>query len=192
MFLFLFINLRNSAALPQGQIMAQFLSTFNRLEQSRFEAFRRSTFSSDAISKYVAQVLIEGLDDGIEREPVLSHLCSVGQASEITMVVSTLAKAYAQRLMHEARSFAETKEAVLPRHILLAVAERSIQGTEHDFFLQNATSSSSGSSLCDKSYSAERLAAIRLQELYDDENGSDSMNDRDLPPATKKFNIGKI
>mmetsp|Transcript_13005 Transcript_13005/g.30798 ORF Transcript_13005/g.30798 Transcript_13005/m.30798 type:complete len:241 (+) Transcript_13005:126-848(+) len=181
-----------SAALPQGQIMAQFLSTFNRLEQSRFEAFRRSTFSSNAISKYIAQILIEGVDDGIEREPVLSHLCTVGQASEITMVVSTLAKAYAQRLMHEARSFAETTEAVLPRHILLAMDERNSQGTEHDFFLQNAAPTSAGASLCNKTYSARRLAAIRLQELYDEENGSESTKNTDLLPKADELDMDKI
>ncbi|CAJ1928000.1 unnamed protein product [Cylindrotheca closterium] len=174
------LSVLESAALPQGQIMAQFLSTFNRLEQSRFEAFRRSTFSSDAISKYVAQILIEGLNDGIERNPVLSHLCSVGQASEITMVVSTLAKAYAQRLMQDSRSFAGIKEVVLPRYMLLAMDERNSQGTEIDFFLQNAATSSSGSSLCNRNYSSRRLAAIRLQELYEEDNGSKPMNNKAL------------
>ena len=37
--------------------MTQVLRTFNRLEQSRFEAFRRSTFRGDAISDYVAHLL---------------------------------------------------------------------------------------------------------------------------------------
>lgn len=149
--------------------MAQFLSTFNRLEQSRFEAFRRSTFSSDAISKYIAQCLIESLGDGIEREPLLSHLCVVGQASEITMVVSTLAKVYAQRLIHEARTFANGRQPVEPQHLMEAIDERNSQGLESDFFLQNS-STSVGSSLGNKNFVHQRLAAIRLQELYDDEN----------------------
>ena len=172
--------------------MAQFLSTFNRLEQSRFEAFRRSTFSSDAISKYVAQILLEGLDDGVERKPVLSDLCSVGQASEITMVVSTLAKTYAQRLMQEGRSFAGTREAVLPRHILLSTDERNSQGTENDFFLQNAEKASAGSLLCSRNYSARRLAAIRLQELYDEDNGSLSMNHEAIVPESFELDTENV
>jgi len=170
------ISALESAALPQGQIMAQFLSTFNRLEQSRFEAFRRSTFSSDAVSKYVAQILIEGLQDGIEGEPELSHLCSVGQAPEITMVISTLAKVYAQRLIHEAKVFADANQAIRPQHISQAINERVNKTIEHDFFLQNALTTSVGFSSCEKNYSAQRVAAIRLEDLYDNQNGSESMN----------------
>ena len=154
--------------------MAQFLSTFNRLEQSRFEAFRRSTFSSDAISKYVAQIMIEGLEDGTDRDPVLSHLCSVGQAPEITMVVSTLAKVYAQRLIHETKVVAGTNQAIRPQHILQAVNQRLSQSAENDFFLQNALEASVSTSSSDENYSAQRQAAIRLQELYDSYKGTES------------------
>mmetsp|Transcript_18621 Transcript_18621/g.53696 ORF Transcript_18621/g.53696 Transcript_18621/m.53696 type:complete len:243 (+) Transcript_18621:522-1250(+) len=40
-------------------MMAQALSTFNALELSRFEAFRRSTFRGDAVSNFVAFRLAE-------------------------------------------------------------------------------------------------------------------------------------
>merc|ERR1712161_115599 len=45
-------------ATAEGQTMAQVLSTFSKLEQSRFEAFRKASFPRDAISKYVAHCLI--------------------------------------------------------------------------------------------------------------------------------------
>mmetsp|Transcript_19968 Transcript_19968/g.28292 ORF Transcript_19968/g.28292 Transcript_19968/m.28292 type:complete len:194 (+) Transcript_19968:112-693(+) len=48
---------RESTAGGEGQQMAQVLSTFNRLEQSRFEAFRKATFRGDAISRYVSHCL---------------------------------------------------------------------------------------------------------------------------------------
>ena len=72
--------------------MAQVLSTFSRLEQSRFEAFRRSTFAGDAISKYVAQLLIQRKhpENVGSRKPILSELCAPNQSEEITIVVSTL------------------------------------------------------------------------------------------------------
>ena len=111
----------NRTATAEGQIMAQVLSTFSRLEQSRFEAFRRVTFPKDAISKYVAHCLIEEqhrpVSQGVPtapdtkttvgskpiREPILSEVVAPGQAEDITIVVATLAKAYAQRLVTAAK-----------------------------------------------------------------------------------------
>ena len=107
--------------------MAQVLSTFSRLEQSRFEAFRRATFPRDAIAKYVAHCLIEEQHRPVSqgdpiaaaaesrqqqpqqprtkplRDPILKEVVAPGQAEDITIVVSTLAKAYAQRLVTAAR-----------------------------------------------------------------------------------------
>jgi len=45
-------------ATAEGKQMAQVLSTFSRLEQSRFEAFRKAAFPGDAISRYVAHFLV--------------------------------------------------------------------------------------------------------------------------------------
>jgi hypothetical protein len=110
--------------------MAQVLSTFSRLEQSRFEAFRRATFPRDAIAKYVAHCLIEEQhrpvsqgrttsntkshasqpdDNQLRREPILSEVVAPGQAEDIAIVVSTLAKAYAQRLVTAARRHANLR-----------------------------------------------------------------------------------
>jgi hypothetical protein len=122
-------------ATAEGQIMAQVMSTFSRLEQSRFEAFRRATFPRDAIAKYVAHCLIEEqhrpISRGVlpgntiqshvgpdgdnnpqpnsrhrHREPVLSEVVAPGQAEDIALIVSILAKAYAQRLVTAARRHA--------------------------------------------------------------------------------------
>jgi hypothetical protein len=116
-----FIIIRTATA--EGQIMAQVMSTFSRLEQSRFEAFRRATFPQDVIAKYVAHCLMEeqhrpiskGILSGTtiplssssllsspagqHREPILSELVAPGQAEDIALIVSILAKAYAQRLV---------------------------------------------------------------------------------------------
>lgn len=113
--------------------MAQVLSTFSRLEQSRFEAFRRAVFPRDAIARYVAHCLIEEqhqpLSRGVSaaassmskpnssqpdvkrprREPILSEVVAPGQAEDIAIVVSTLAKAYAQRLVTAARRHAANR-----------------------------------------------------------------------------------
>jgi hypothetical protein len=116
-------------ATAEGQIMAQVLSTFSRMEQSRFEAFRRATFPRDAIAKYVAHCLIEEqhrpIAQGIPttsatttirtskplREPILSEVVAVGQAEDISIVVATLAKAYAQRLVTAARRHASIRNS---------------------------------------------------------------------------------
>ena len=86
----------DSTATPEGQTMVKVFSTFSKLEQSRFESFRRVAFSSDAISKYIAQCLIDHHPEARSRRPSLSEVCAPGQAEEISIVVSTLAKSYAQ------------------------------------------------------------------------------------------------
>jgi hypothetical protein len=151
--------------------MAQVLSTFNRLEQSRFEAFRRSTFSANAISKYVAHCLIERHPGDLDQQPILSHLCAPGEANEITMIVSALSKIYAQRLVHDARQFAQPNQPVQPQHILKAFEERRAQGLDPGLFLQPAQSSTVIVSE-DDSFDRRRMAALRLQDIYDKEHGS--------------------
>jgi hypothetical protein len=162
--------------------MAQVLSTFSRLEQSRFEAFRRATFCGDAIAKYVAHCLIEQHPDAKGRAPVLSEVCAEGQAEEITVVVSTLAKAYAQRLVTAARRLVDgtNQSTIDPQHIIKAYEERRAQGLDPGFFLQPAESSSATSIvLKHESHDKRRLAALHAQEEYDKEHGSDDKHDDD-------------
>lgn len=195
-------------ATAEGKQMAQVLSTFSRLEQSRFEAFRKAAFPGDAISKYVAHCLIHeqhrpisvgGADSaaaeppsfrtripGAEKGPydrdgkakarlrhlrpsahyrrrkVLSELVAPGEAQDITVVVSTLAKEYAQRLVLAARRYATERTskakqrreaageedsgseehekdediAISPEDLLKAHADRQARGLDPGFFLQ--------------------------------------------------------
>eukprot|EP00536_Pseudo-nitzschia_multiseries_P010344 jgi/Psemu1/326017/estExt_fgenesh1_pg.C_3110008 len=194
-------------ATAEGKQMAQVLSTFSRMEQSRFEAFRKAAFPGDAIAKYVAHCLVheqhrplsgaEGMGcpsaaedadasdsllgaarrppstvrakhktrfrhlrpvGGANRRPVLSEVVAPGQAGDITVVVSTLAKEYAQRLVTEARKHTAERRrrnaaaernndhngdhdhdddpAIAPGDILRAYAHREARGLDPGFFLQ--------------------------------------------------------
>lgn len=160
-----------STTTAEGKIMAQVCSTFNRLEQSRFEAFRRAALPSDAISKYVAHCLIDEHTGGgapTRRAPILSELCAPGQADEICIVVSTLAKAYAQRLVTAARRLTDSSadEPIQPEHILQAYHNRQANGLDPGFFLQAAPSSTKVL-LKDETYNRKRLATLKAQEDYD-------------------------
>lgn len=150
--------------------MAQVLSTFSRLEQSRFEAFRRSTFPRDVISKYVAHCIMQRshvlTSNKQPSQPILSHMCAPGQAEEITIVVNTLAKAYAQRLVTAARRLAPEEVPIQPKHILQAFEERKIQGLDPGFFLQPAETTTT-IVLQDDDYTKKRMATMCLQDEYD-------------------------
>lgn len=97
------------------------LSTFSKLEQSRFEAFRRSTVPSDAVQEWLAACLSDryrhsSVDKQQQQQQrssslLLSDLVQTGQADPITSVVATLAKVYAQRLVSTARSIADNETA---------------------------------------------------------------------------------
>lgn len=162
--------------------MTQVLSTFHRMEQSRFEAFRRSTLRGDVISKYVAHCLEESEKrwyaenvksrqylgvPGNDKEPWQQHCPYVknakssstassqrslqdmvppGQAAEITIVVSTLAKSYAQRLVTAARRVAAAQGAdpstpLEPQQVLTAHYSRAQAGLDPGFFLQKQRNS---------------------------------------------------
>jgi hypothetical protein len=229
-FIFNFLTFRTATA--EGQEMKQVLSTFSKLEQSRFEAFRKASFPGDAIGTYVAHCLINeqhrsvstggdnksGTERGGEgnaeavsgeaastasivsnstrlrylrpttttttaaaatskrkkKKPILSDVVATGQSGDITVVVSTLAKAYAQRLVLAARKYSierrnkhkikdenennsnddhndeEVEEediAISPEDILKAYADREVRGLDPGFFLQaRGTNNNSGSS----------------------------------------------
>jgi hypothetical protein len=113
-------------------MMAQMLSTFSKLEQSRFEAFQRASFPADAMGKWIAACLSHrfrvyaetsasppttttratsvaaatsnnnAIIHNSSTSRPLSDLVAVGQEGEICMVVGVLAKIYAQRLVQTA------------------------------------------------------------------------------------------
>jgi len=181
-------------ATPEGKMMAQAISTFSPSEQARFEAFRRSTFRPDAISKFVSSCLIEASakkyaqrnvtkavlgasgfgvskfsrKEAMEADPIamlrkhklgpsrnetntekevevphLSELVATDASQEITIVVSTAAKFYAQKLVQSARSLATSEGyssdlKLLPRHFMEAHRHRVNAGIDPGFFLQSA------------------------------------------------------
>jgi hypothetical protein len=89
-------------------MMAQMLSTFSSLEQSRFQAYKRSCFAANAIEAWVAACLEDRYGGGVSDPPrPLPDLVATGQAQEIGLVVAMAAKIYAQRLVAEAVAMQE-------------------------------------------------------------------------------------
>lgn len=182
-------------ATADGQYMAKILSTFSKIEQSRFEAFKRVAFPTDTISDYVAHCLAErqqhqrpepnyhhskslfasSSGDGGKAAPRLQDLVVPGQEEEITTVVATLAKVYAQRLCAAAKAHAQTlpkktgdssesNGALQPEHILHAFYARKEQGQDPGFFLQpneGLTIPNNGKE------QMKRVAALAAQEDFD-------------------------
>jgi hypothetical protein len=167
--------------------MAQACSTFSRIEQSRFESFRRAAFPADAVSKYVAQCLIDEhygetatTISTTRRPPILSELVAPGHAEEICLVVSTLAKAYAQRLVTAARSLAAAAsvsnnnnnddEAIEPKHIMKAFQQRQGRGQDPGFFFMQPSAAADTIKTVlhdDETYQRKRLAALKAQDDHD-------------------------
>ncbi|CAB9528606.1 expressed unknown protein [Seminavis robusta] len=167
-------NSLEETATADGRHMAKLLSTFSKIEMSRFEAFKRVSFPCDAISDYVAHCLatrqgalprpqpVGKFLNFDNQQPRLEDLVVPGQQEEITTVVATLAKAYAQRLVAAAKvvkqqqqqSAEETSKsgettstassnsnnnketAIQPEHVLQAFYARRQQGQDPGFFLQ--------------------------------------------------------
>lgn len=184
----------SSTTNAEGQLMSRALSTFDASEQERFEAYRRSTFAGDAVSKFVSQCLLDASEDrykartdarhlvnpeteegssnsfgvrttprienALKTRPSLIHrnnqdsgggsdttnghqrlaqLVATDTAPEITVVVSTLAKNYAQRLIQAARAVATQKgkslqDAIDPTDLLDAHTHRNRAGLDPGFF----------------------------------------------------------
>jgi len=108
-----------STATADGQMMAQMLSTFSKMEQSRFEAFQRSALPQNTVQDWLVACLYRKGPTGhpsVARDAAasataspshhrlqLDDLVAPGQASDISMVVATVAKIYAQRLVATAK-----------------------------------------------------------------------------------------
>ena len=71
--------------------MKQVLSTFSKLEQSRFEAFRKASFPGDAIGTYVAHCLIHEQHRSISTGDIKSTSTSErgGNNEEAAVTVAT-------------------------------------------------------------------------------------------------------
>jgi hypothetical protein len=129
-----------------------------------------------------------------------------GQADEITVVVSTLAKAYAQRLVTAARRVSaaeglEESQPLQPSHLLKAHHSRIQAGLDPGFFLQKprATAVAESSSAVaaalgtvDKNELA-RNAALAAQEEYDKyiESKGEAMNVEEVTPVSGEATLFK-
>ena len=156
--------------------MAQMLSTFSKVEQSRFEAFQRARFAPHTMGDWVAACLSHRWNLRAARP--LPDLCAVGQAPNIVLVVSVLAKLYAQRLVQTAvqlREAANDSANSTPTETTPLTAdwlrrawdERQRQGLDPGFFLQAAEPRTGVTAPQSKLFQQQRLAALEAQEKYD-------------------------
>jgi len=142
-------------------MMAKLISTFTKMEQSRFEAFQRCALDTSTVQDWVATCLCDR--HGLLLEPSDNYQSSskqhvthrslsdwVGaeqQAQEIGMVVTTLAKIYAQRLVKTASTLASRstigdQKPLQPMDIWRAWEQRCQEGLDPGFFLQSSTDES--------------------------------------------------
>jgi hypothetical protein len=203
MFAFLLLKLCSTST-ADGQMMAQMLSTFSKLEQSRFEAFRRSTVPADAVHEWLAACLADrysipppAANGGAGESRTLADLVQPGQADSISMVVATLAKVYAQRLVSEAQRLAmedsnnsnnnegvttadELQYPLQPQHIRRAWEHRKRQGLDPGFFLQaNEGLQWSSGGQATGVHDCRRLAALAAQEEYDAHVAEEEKKEKD-------------
>jgi len=180
-----------STATADGHIMAQMLTTFSSLEQSRFQAFKRATFQADAVEAWVAACLQDRYGDptgSTAKTPrKLEDLVAPGQAHDIGLVVAMAGKIYAQRLVAEAVSLHEKERSknsnssttttaaasaataptpLPPSAVYQAVQARRRRGVDPGFFLQPATEPLNWAAAT-ASFDARRLAAQHAQAEYD-------------------------
>lgn len=179
--------------------MAQILSTFSQLEQSRFSAFQRSVLPTAAVEEWLAAVLSDRFHrtttyhrispTDISKASPLADLVAPGQDQDIVMVVATLAKIYAQRLVSTAVSLRrehqerdqtpvhdKTQERgsrpsplnlpLRPQDVLRALEHRQKRGLDPGFFLSE--SSSLSARVCDRDHGDRHQAALAAQEEYDE------------------------
>jgi hTAFII28-like protein conserved region len=184
--------------------MLQIMSTFSKLEQSRFEAFRRSAIPADTVESYMAAVLCHRWNvppkmingDSTRCFDGLADLVQPGTGNAMVTVVATLAKIYAQRLVAAASQVAKQENGydataaaapLQPQHVLQAYRIRQERGLDPGFFFCN--SSSSGPLPDHQSFANRLLAARAVQQEYDlqyppDEQGVDEALDE--PPQVSE------
>ena len=150
-------------ATTDGDMMAQMLSTFSNIEQSRFQAFQRASFNQTCIEEFIGSCLGQPLEE----------LCGDQQAAEISMVVSIAAKIYAQRLLSEAvQHKSNGSDTVTVANILQAFQDRQRRGVDPGFFMQPPSESSTYNWNADctsrQHYDQRRLVVEQLQEEADE------------------------
>jgi hypothetical protein len=147
-------------------MMSQMLSTFSSIEQSRFEAYKRAKLNHPAVEYWVAACLSHHMSlEGPGRR--LSDLVTPGSHREITMVVATAAKIYAQRLVAAALKTERPGAPLSPETLWKVLQERRRNGTDPGFYLQKNESIQLNAPHSRKTYEQRRLAGLAAQEAYD-------------------------
>ena len=95
----------------------------------------------------------------------LDNLVAPGAAPEITAIVSTLAKSYAQRLVAAARNVATahgypSSDPLLPHHLRTAFEHRQAAGLDPGFFLHRQTTKATTSMATIYEHSRDACAAV--------------------------------
>lgn len=128
---------------PDRRMMAQVLSTLSISEKDRFEAFRRGTFRSDAIARYISYRLVEisislhrpNHNSFVSPWSPLKDLVVPGTGDEIVAIVSSLAKTYAQRLIHQC-SRKQTDKPITPDQLRTVQQNAFEMGLDPGFFME--------------------------------------------------------
>mmetsp|Transcript_10927 Transcript_10927/g.15730 ORF Transcript_10927/g.15730 Transcript_10927/m.15730 type:complete len:279 (-) Transcript_10927:119-955(-) len=210
-----------SLATEEGAQMSQIMNTWTVQEQDRFAAYRRCVLKGDVISKFVAfslakeeqkrfslranasSILFGAVQNRETKMKIhaspLSQFVSPNCSSEITVVVSTLAKAYAQRLVSAARQVANasgysTHQRLLPQHYLEAYQRRVQAGLDPGFFLSpqqrtvpTSTQPNRTTGLLDK-YQFKLAAAKAAQDAYDEAMKVNQNNNENKKDSNTKMN----
>lgn len=170
--------------------MAQVLTTFSSLEQSRFRAFKRSAFNADAVEAWVAACLQDRYSEIWSNASTtqttsrkLEDLVAPNQAQDIGLVVALAAKIYCQRLISEAVALQQKERSstiivksntaattattpLPPTAVYRAVQARRQRGVDPGFFMQPATDCFNWETAT-ASFDVRRLAAEHAQSEYD-------------------------
>jgi hypothetical protein len=156
-------------------MMAQMLSTFSKVEQSRFEAFQRARLSPQHVGDWIAACLCHRWNLAGDHRS-LRDLVAVGQAPEISLVVASLAKIYSQRIVQTAiQQRGDSKGdhngggPLTVEDLRAAHTERQREGLDPGFFLQAADERPVAALRRRQSqlYEQQRLAALEAQDKYD-------------------------
>jgi hypothetical protein len=153
--------------------MSRMLSTFSNEEHSRFEAHERCSLDARAIREWLAACISH--KHSLLQKHTLTDLVMPGQDSDITIVVATLAKIYAQRLVVAAvqmRDASQATSSLQPTDILRAYHYRRDCGLDPGFLLAPHGSFSIAVNGQQDSYTTNdheqrRLAAFEAQDEYD-------------------------
>ena len=154
--------------------MSKILSTFTKVEQSRFEAFQRSTIPPRDTRAWLSQLLSHRYNLPEVRD--LENLVAPGQASDITMIVNVLTKIYVQRLIGKARKLAmkssinNTGEEQNPKPLSIRDLQMALGAHSADdfgFFMQPKSRRTNNLRLSSEVFEQDRSAAMAAQEAYD-------------------------